>query len=47
MVSYLVGRGHSPEVGHIRDGADGEAAVDQAVVDEHVGHAEQRNPEAL
>jgi hypothetical protein len=25
----------------------GEAAVDQAVVDEHVRHAEQRNPEAL
>jgi hypothetical protein len=37
----------SPEVGHVGDGADREAAVDQAVVDEHVGHAEQRNPEAL
>ena len=37
----------SPKVGHVGDGADGEAAVDQAVVDEHVGHAEQRNPEAL
>lgn len=49
MVSetYLVRGSHSPEVGHVGDGADGEAAVDQAVMDEHVGHAEQRNPEAL
>jgi hypothetical protein len=44
---YLVSRSHSPEVGHIGDGADGEPAVYQAVVDEHVGHAEKRNPEAL
>jgi hypothetical protein len=36
---------HSAEVGHVGDGADRKAAVDQAVVDEHVGHAEQRNPE--
>ena len=47
MGGYLVRRGHSPEVGHIRDGADGEPAVDQAVVDEHVRHAEKRNPKAL
>jgi hypothetical protein len=46
-LSYLVSGSHSPEVGHVGNGADGEAAVDQAVVDEHVGHAEQRNPEAL
>ena len=45
--SYLVSGSDSPEVGHVGDGADGEAPVDQAVVDEHVGHAEQRNPEAL
>jgi hypothetical protein len=45
--AYLVSGSHSAEVGHVGDGADREAAVDQAVVDEHVGHAEQRNPEAL
>ena len=45
--AYLVSGSHSAEVGHVGDGADREAAVDQAVVDEHVCHAEQRNPEAL
>jgi hypothetical protein len=44
---YLVRGSHSAEVGHVGDGADRKAAVDQAVVDEHVGHAEQRNPQAL
>ena len=43
----LVGGGDPPEVGHVGDGPHREAAVDQAVVDEHVRHPEQRDPESL
>ena len=42
-----MGGGDTPEVGHILDGPDGEAAVDEAVVHEHVGHSEQRDPQPL
>jgi hypothetical protein len=45
--SDLVRGGDSPEVGHVLDGPDGEPAVDEAVVDEHVRHPEQRDPEPL
>lgn len=39
--------GDTAEVGHVLDGAHGEAAVDEAVVHEHVGHPEERDPQAL
>ena len=42
-----MGGGDAPEVGHVLDGAHGEAAVDEAVVHEHVRHPEQRDPQAL
>ena len=42
-----MGGGDTPEVGHVLDGPDGEAAVDEAVVHEHVGHPEQRDPQTL
>jgi len=43
----LMGGGDTAEVGHVLDGPDGEAAVDEAVVHEHVGHSEQRDPQPL
>jgi hypothetical protein len=43
----LMGGGDAAEVGHVLDGPDGEAAVDEAVVHEHVGHPEQRDPQPL
>lgn len=42
-----MGGSNSAEVGHVLDGPHGEAPVDQAVVDEHVRHPEQRDPESL
>jgi hypothetical protein len=45
--SDLMGCGDTPEVGHVLDGADGETAVDEAVVHEHVGHPEERDPQPL
>ena len=42
-----MGGGDAAEVGHVLDGPDGEAAVDEAVVHEHVGHPEQRDPQPL
>ena len=42
-----MGGGDTAEVGHVLDGAHGEAAVDEAVVHEHVRHPEQRDPQAL
>ena len=42
-----MGGGDTPEVRHVLDGPDGEAAVDEAVVHEHVGHPEQRDPQTL
>lgn len=38
--AYLVGGGDPAEVGDVGDRAHREAAVDQAVVNKHVGHAE-------
>jgi hypothetical protein len=43
----LMGGGDTAEVGHVLDGPDGEAAVDEAVVHEHVGHSEQRDAQPL
>lgn len=43
----LMRGGDTAEVGHVLDGAHGEAAVDEAVVHEHVGHPEERDPQAL
>lgn len=43
----LMGGGDPAEVGHVLDGPHGEAAVDEAVVHEHVGHPEERDPQAL
>lgn len=42
-----MGGGDAPEVRDVGDGAHGEAAVDEAVVDEHVRHPEQRDSEPL
>ena len=42
-----MGGGDAPEVGHVLDGPDGEAAVDEAVVHEHVGYPEQRDAQPL
>lgn len=42
-----MGGGDTAEVGHVLDGPHGEAAVDEAVVHEHVRHPEQRDPQPL
>ena len=42
-VVQLVRDGDALEVGHLRDRAHGKAPVHEAVVDEHVAHAEQRD----
>jgi hypothetical protein len=45
--SDLVGGGDAPKVRDVGDGPHREAAVHETVVDEHVRHPEQRDPEPL